>query len=129
MEMSYLFDTNILVHYLNGSFPQTRLETIDRMLETSFQVSVISKLELLGWKGHTAETLELAAAFLSEAVVIPVDLAVADRALYLKLHYTIRLPDAIIAATALETDSTLVTRNTTDMAKIRQVKVMDPFKL
>jgi len=127
--MSYLFDTNILVYYLNGSFPPTALETIDSMLETSFKVSVISKLELLGWRGHTAESFALATTFLSNALIIPVDAAITDRALYLRQHYTIHLPDAIIAATALETDSTLVTRNVTDMAKIRQVKVMDPFRL
>ncbi len=126
--MSYVFDTNILVYYLNGSFSQTEQETLDGMFKASFQISVMSKLELLGWKGHTVDSLSRAGAFLADAVIIPVDTAVADRVVYLMRHYAIALPDAIIAATAIETDSMLVTRNTADMAKIRQMRVIDPFR-
>jgi predicted nucleic acid-binding protein len=112
--MSYVYDTNILVYYLNGSCSPEEQEALDRMFKASFQVSVMSKLELLGWKGHTADSLSRAGVFLADALIIPVDAAVADRVIYLTRHFAIPLPDAIIAATAIETRSALVTRNTAD---------------
>jgi len=126
--MSYVFDTNILVYYLNGSFSPEEQETLDRMFKVSFQISVMSKLELLGWKGHTADSLSRAGLFLADALIVPVDAAVADRVIYLLRHYAITLPDAIIAATAIETHSTLVTRNTADFGKILHLEPIDPFK-
>ena len=41
----------------------------------------------------------------------------------------IKLPDAIIAATALVNDLTLLSRNTKDFIKIKDLKLIDPHKL
>jgi predicted nucleic acid-binding protein len=54
---------------------------------------------------------------------LPVDRAVAERAGRLRRKKGLRLPDALIAATAIEHDCTLVTRNRADFASIRQLRV------
>lgn len=46
--------------------------------------------------------------------MIPLDLAVAERAVQLRRAYRLRLPDAIIWATAQVHEAVLVTRNTKD---------------
>lgn len=46
--------------------------------------------------------------------IIPLDLAVAETAVQLRREYRLRLPDAIIWATARVNDAALVTRNTKD---------------
>ncbi len=46
--------------------------------------------------------------------IIPLDLAVAERAVQLRRAFHLRLPDAIIWATAQLYDAVLVTRNTKD---------------
>ena len=39
------------------------------------------------------------------------------------------MPDAIIAATALESQATLITRNADDFKKIENLEIMNPFEV
>jgi len=57
---------------------------------------------------------------------LPVDRAVAERAGRLRRTHRIRLPDALIAATAAEHRLVLVTRNSRDFAPIRGLRVRTP---
>lgn len=53
----YLIDTNILIYYLAGALPPEEKLHVDKILKDSFNISIITKIELLGWKGHTPEGL------------------------------------------------------------------------
>ena len=53
----YLIDTNILIYYLAGSLEPEEKPTIDKILQESFNISIITRIELLGWKGHSPEGL------------------------------------------------------------------------
>jgi len=125
--MIYLFDTNVLIYYMNGSFSETELETVDAMLEESFDLSIISKLEFLGWRGHTPESVVSAQAFIAAATIIQLDDTIANKVIELKRMFPIRLPDAIIAASAIVTNAILITRNTRDFNMISDIKLIDPF--
>ena len=57
---SYLLDTNILIYYLAGAIPDDERSFIERVILESFNISIITRIELLGWKGHTPEGLEKA---------------------------------------------------------------------
>ena len=52
--------------------------------------------------------------FLGSFRVLPVTQAVAERAVHLRCKHRLKLPDAIVFATALEASCLLVTRNTRD---------------
>lgn len=106
--MRALFDTNILIDYLNGvDAAKTELARYERPA-----ISVISWIEVLaGTKsGVEPETRKFLAIFerieLSEAI--------ADRAVALRRSAKMRVPDAIILATARVENLVLVTRNTKD---------------
>ena len=45
---SYLIDTNILIYYLAGAFSPEERPLIDTILKESFNISIITKIELLG---------------------------------------------------------------------------------
>ena len=51
----YLIDTNILIYYLAGSLAPEEKPVIDKILQESFNISIITRIELLGWKGHSPE--------------------------------------------------------------------------
>ncbi|MDK2916855.1 MAG: hypothetical protein PWR25_1412, partial [Euryarchaeota archaeon] len=46
----YLLDTNILIYYLADAIPPERVGEIEDMLTSSFRISIITKIEFLGWK-------------------------------------------------------------------------------
>ena len=125
--MKYLFDTNILIYFFNGSLSEDIKEDISEMLKQSFIISVISKMEFLGFNRFTSEQKERAAQFLSFAKVIPLEDNIVDSVIKMKQIQNIKLPDAIIAATAISDDLHLVTRNVNDFKNI-DIKLINPFQ-
>jgi len=102
-------DTNILIDYLNGS-PEARREL--ESFETVY-ISLISWMEVLVGASDGDEESEIRE-FLRRFRIHPVDEGVAERAVELRRRDKIRLPDAIIWATAQHLGLLLVTRNTRD---------------
>ena len=105
-----LFDTNILVDYLNA-VPQARTE-LQRYAKKA--VSIITWVEVM--VGATDDVEVATRSFLSSFEVIALDRAIAERAVNLRRDHHIKLPDAIIWATAQAGEMLLVTRNTRDFA-------------
>jgi predicted nucleic acid-binding protein len=50
--MQYLLDTNIVIYYFNGL---TNDERIDELLGNSFNISIITQIEFLGWSGFATD--------------------------------------------------------------------------
>jgi toxin FitB len=125
---TYLVDTNILIYYLAGAFSPDRKPAIDTVLEDSFNISIITRIELLGWKGHTPDGRVQARRLLDCARCLPLTIPLAEKAIELRASTTISLPDAVIAASALSLDATLVTRNERDFAHVPGLKILNPFQ-
>jgi predicted nucleic acid-binding protein len=51
------------------------------------------------------------------------------KSIEIRKHYRLKLPDAIIAATAVVNDLILLTRNTSDFEKVAQLRQKDPYHL
>jgi len=112
-----LFDTGILIDYLNG-IPAARKE-LD--LYESHVVSVVTWMEVMC--GGEPEYTDTTRAFLNRFTVIPIGEGIAERAVKLRRERNLKLPDAIILATSLETGLMLVTRNRKDFgAKLPGVR-------
>jgi len=112
--MTYLVDTNILIYYFNGSLSSTAEKNISKILKNSFIISVISKMEFLGFDKFKIKEKLKAAQFLSYANVIPLKDDIVDYVIQIRQNKKIKLPDAIIAATAILENLILVTRNVED---------------
>lgn len=105
-----LFDTNVLIDYLNG-VKNARVE-LARFEDKG--ISVISWIEVM--VGTTPVTQAGTKAFLAGFALLPINELVAERAVAFRQDKRIKLPDAIIWATAQTSDRLLVTRNTRDFA-------------
>ncbi|EEB74407.2 Hypothetical protein TAM4_1774 [Thermococcus sp. AM4] len=123
-----MIDTNILIYYLADAIPEEELSKVEEILRKSFNISIITKIEFLGWKGHTPEGFEKSKEFISFANIIPLTDEIADVAIELRRKVSIKLPDAVIAATALVHNLTLVTRNVKDFEKIEGLRIYNPFE-
>jgi predicted nucleic acid-binding protein len=106
--MKGLFDTNVLIDYLNG-IDAARIE-LDRF-ETRL-ISPITWMEVM--IGASPGTEDGTRGFLAGFQQQHIDPEVAETAVEIRRHHRIRLPDAIIWASARCSDSLLVTRNRRD---------------
>jgi|SRR5450631_2919331 len=103
-----LFDTNILVDYLNA-VPEARAE-LQRYTEKA--VSIVTWMEVM--VGADQDLEAATRSFLRGFDIVAVDEQVAERAVSLRRSHRIKLPDAVIWATAQAHAMLLVTRNTKD---------------
>jgi len=110
---SFLIDTNILIYYFNGIELD---EKINNILSSSFNISIITKIEFLSWqKLYKDKRLEeRAIAFISNAKIYDLDNNIADRVIKLRQKHKIKTPDAIIGATAEQYGLGIVTNNEND---------------
>lgn len=117
-----LFDTNILIDHLNA-VPQARAE-IERFEDRA--ISIVSWMEVM--VGADDEVADATRRFLEGFSVVQLDNPVAERAVALRRRYHIKLPDAVIWATAQATGRILVTRNIKDFVK-DDPGVREPYAL
>ncbi len=108
MKGNALFDTTILIDNLNGH--AQALATRDRY--TDHFISIVTWMEVL--VGATAATEGFVRTFLKSFVLLDLTPAIAERAILIRRQKRLKLPDAIILASAEINGLTLVTRNTRD---------------
>ena len=125
---NYLIDTNILIYFFDGKLSETSKEKVISILEQSFNISIISKIEFLGFKGYIEkDEFEKAKEFISNAQVIQLSDNMTDMIISIKQKHNTKLGDAIIGTTALMDDLILVTRNQKDFDKIEGIQILNPF--
>jgi predicted nucleic acid-binding protein len=130
MGVNYLWDTNIAVYFLQQQFPLNAEKYIDNILQINIPIiSVITEIELLCWKTATEKDLQILQNFIDDATVIELEKDIKLKTAELRKAHKIKLPDAIICATAIVYNLTLITRNTNDFKNIIEVKVVDPFAM
>jgi predicted nucleic acid-binding protein len=104
-----VLDTNILIDYLNG-IPLAKDE-ISRFREA--YISSITWIEVMaGARDHGEE--KTIRRFLEDFNCVAVDQEVAGLSFQIRRQHRVKLPDAIIWATARHKNTLLVTRNTKD---------------
>ncbi len=128
MGIKYLWDTNTAIYYLQKQFQPLAELFMDGILQ-QYQpaISAITEIELLCWKTATEQDLEILRSFIIDALVFELEQPVKLKTIELRRTYKIKLPDAIIAATASTYNLTLITRNTNDFDAISGLKTVNPW--
>jgi predicted nucleic acid-binding protein len=106
-----LYDTNILIDYLNG-IKAARTEISGA---SDPAISTITWIEVMA--GVPPAVGDAVRRFLATFRQLAVTPEVAERAVAIRRAVKMKLPDAIILATAQEDGRTLVTRNTKDFVQ------------
>ncbi|MBN3950092.1 MAG: type II toxin-antitoxin system VapC family toxin [Nostoc sp. NMS7] len=125
--MRYVYDTNIFIYYLADEPTVNSFFTEEFLNLHEVLISPIIHIELLSFAGLEKEEEQAIRDLLSQFYSVPLLREIEEQTIQLKRQYKIKLPDAIIAATALHKDAFLVTRNANDFQGIAELKIQNPF--
>ncbi len=107
--IDYLLDTNFILGLLKSN-PETSAWIDERQIRVSqCAYSAITRMELLGYPGITPSEVQLIEAKLALLTYLPLTMKVEDIAIRLRRTHRVKLPDAIIAASALAVGAELLT--------------------
>lgn len=130
MGIKYLWDTNTAIYYLQEQFPPNAEKFMDSLLQNGQPViSAITEIELLCWKTATEKDIIVLQNFINDALVIELEHSIKLKTAEIRKSYKIKLPDGIIASTALVYNLNLVTRNLDDFKKIDGIKLINPWEI
>jgi len=101
--IDYMADTNALIYLLSGD------SCMKSYLASYIGLSVISEIELLSFPGITSFEEQQIRSFIKDCTVLFLTENVKNKTIALRRSYKIKLPDAIIAATAIENNLPLIT--------------------
>ena len=125
MGQKYLIDTNVLIDAQMGRLSGKGLDFLSKVINDNFIISFITLIEYLGYKHITKSSEE----FIALAEVIGTDNLIIRNCIDLRKNYTIKLPDAIIAATALARNFVLITNNEKDFVAIHNLTAVNLHSL
>ncbi|MEK7541343.1 MAG: type II toxin-antitoxin system VapC family toxin [Patescibacteria group bacterium] len=119
----YTLDTNVIIYYIKEDAEVIR--TVDKILTGGYAmyVSAISEVELFRFPQLEAVETEKIEALLGTVSIIAVDSQIARSAANLGKMHGLDTADSVIAATALFTGTTLLTRNVRDFKKAPNLRV------
>ena len=119
----YTLDTNAIIYYLKDD-PEAVAALREIFSEdTPLYISTITEAELFGFPTLSDQEAEQIDSLLRTVAVIPVDSRIARTAGLIRRTCRVNIADSVIAATALFTGTTLLTRNTRDFRKIPNLLV------
>jgi predicted nucleic acid-binding protein len=104
MVLKRVLDTNAILYLLGGKLSQP-------LPTGQYFISVISEMELLSYPLLDESAHSKIEGFLSEITIIGLSESVKELAIRLRREHQLKLPDAIVAATALNLGATLVTND------------------
>jgi predicted nucleic acid-binding protein len=111
-------DSNIILYYLNGD--KTLLPVLE---DKQLFVSFITQLELLSYKRITAHEIKMIEGFLQHCTIIEISSVIKENTILLRRKYGLKLPDAIIAGSALYLNVPLFTADKS-MANITEIDLI-----
>ncbi len=124
MGEKYLIDTNVVIDFFGGRL-SARAHGFVASVSTS--LSVITHTELFSKNEIPEEEKNLLTDYLSVADIYSyINSNIVAYAIDIRKSYKIKLPDAIIGATALSNNMTLISSNKKDFGKVTGLKFLDP---
>lgn len=124
----YLIDTNAIIDYLGQKLPPVGMEWMSSIVDKVPVVSVITKIELLGFNAPP-QHYQLLVDFIEDASVLDLSTQVVEKSIEIRRAHKTKLPDAIIAASAMIYNLTLISNNEKDFANIEGLNTVSPHKV
>jgi predicted nucleic acid-binding protein len=119
----YVLDTNAIVALLQGNF-----QLIELLKDADWLgISVISQIEFLVFPGLTQNDCQIFEQFLQRVNVlglVATDIVLLEKIIEIRQQHRLKLPDAVIAAMAIQNSASLVTADR-EFAKVTILTVIN----
>lgn len=122
----YLIDTNIISDYFSASLATRGLQFMDSVIDAVPILSVITQIELLCWKTDAVKEQRVKD-FITDSEVLDITPDVIIHCVNIRRDKKVKTPDAIIAASAIANDYTLISNNDKDFKGIKGLKYINPY--
>jgi len=124
----YLIDNNVISNYFSELFSEKTMNFISKIIDETPNISVITEIEALSWINPDKEKEGFLKEFVSDSNILMLNPEIVTECIKIRRSKKIRTPDAIIAATAIVHNLTLIT-NYNDINGIQKLKTINPFSL
>ncbi|MFP5041275.1 type II toxin-antitoxin system VapC family toxin [Parasediminibacterium sp. JCM 36343] len=121
----YLMDNNAISHFFSGTYTESGLDFISNIIDDIPNISVITQIEALSWIQADKKKERIIAEFIADAHVFILTNEIVEKCIAIRRSKKIKTPDAIIAATAIEHNLTLVSSDK-GFDNIKDLVVIDP---
>ena len=119
---SFLLDSNFIIRLSKGD--EALIEFINES-PNYFAVSVITYMEVMGYNFNDDNEYNMIRDVFEIFEILYIDEVIAQKTIDVRKIKKVKIPDAIIAATALSLDFTLVTANFDDFKNIPNLKILN----
>lgn len=125
-----LWDTNSIIFFLQDLLPSSSKSFLLKELNLRKpQISIITEIELLSWPKISRVEIGNISEFLSNFESIGLTEEIKIATIQLRKSTGLKIPDAVIAATAITQAVPLLTNNLKDFEKVHFLKILDPMNL
>lgn len=126
--MKYLYDTNIFIDYLAEEPAILPFFSESFLSQNEVIISSIVRIELLSFPELSNEEEAVISDLLMQFERVPLLPQIEDRTIQLRRHHRIKLPDALIAATALHCSACVMTRNVDDFKRVPELTLYNSLE-
>lgn len=125
-----LWDTNSIIFFLQDLLPSPSKAFLLKELNLRKpQISIITEIELLSWPKISRVEIGNISEFLSNFESIGLTEEIKIVTIQFRKSTGLKIPDAVIAATAITQAVPLLTNNLKDFEKVDFLKILDPMNL
>jgi len=129
MGRKYLLDSNVVIDYMAELYPRKTLTWLNEIINHEIITSVITKIEVLSYDPGKGDNYEILVEFFDAANILDLTGEVVTKTIEIRQKNRIKLPDAVIAASAIVNNLVLITRNVRDFQKIDDLILINPMDL
>jgi predicted nucleic acid-binding protein len=129
MGRKYLLDSNTVIYYVAGLYHEKAVQWLNHIIDDEINVSVITKIEVLSFDPDKDDNYPILVDFFEVANIFELTNDIVNKTIQIRQKQKIKIPDAIIAATALVNGLTLVSRNIKDFMNIPDLEIVNPYDI
>lgn len=129
MGIRYLLDSNTVIDYIARLHPEKGRQWLNEIIDEEINTSIITKIEVLSFNPDKDDNYTVLVDFFEAASIFDLANDIVNKTIQIRQKQKIKLPDAVIAATALCNGFKLISRNTNDFKNIEGLEVINPYEI